>query len=563
MKFHAFRKDRGLGQVFRYDHAWDADMIYGCVCDDGFEGGDCSRRRCATGDDPLTGAATDTRFGFQKNEKQTIACSATGGTFTLSFRGQTTVPITATDRADVFSQKLNALPTLTGATVLYSSTSTTACAADGNFVTIEFTQNFGSLPLIVGDGAKLVHAGINAVPRLLISKAEEGTKENDVCSNRGHCDQTSGVCTCYTGFTTSNGLGRFGDRGDCGAAETTITSCPGDIPCSGHGFCSGSPQFRCFCMNGWTSGDCSVRTCPAGLAWFDLPIAENRAHQMAECSGVGTCDITKGECMCPTQFDGAACERMKCPGVDVPCNGNGRCLTMAQLALEAELNGEPVAVTYGRTPNDPRTWDHNKVQVCRCDPGFEGHDCSLRSCPRGDDPRTTGQVREVQTLSCRHTQTTTFRLSFRGAQTPWLASDIASADLALALQALSTTGGIVTVTYSTGTSACTLASAALNTISVEFTSLLGDVPPLRVEVTSVALVPTFVVNTDGVGGSVRGSMEDAECSHNGLCNYATGQCMCFDGAVSSDGFSGVGLRQDCGHLLPIEDPLAGNAQVQA
>lgn len=32
---------------------------------------------CPTGDDPLTGAATDPIFGFQKNEKQTVYCAAT------------------------------------------------------------------------------------------------------------------------------------------------------------------------------------------------------------------------------------------------------------------------------------------------------------------------------------------------------------------------------------------------------------------------------------------------------------------------------------------------------
>ncbi|GLE04860.1 hypothetical protein PINS_up013839 [Pythium insidiosum] len=107
MRLHASRKDPGLGTVFPYDSVWDSDMVYGCVCDDGFEGGDCSKRRCATGDDPLTGGATDNLFGLQKNEKQTVLCAATSGTFTLSFRGVTTVPISAADRADIMSQKIN------------------------------------------------------------------------------------------------------------------------------------------------------------------------------------------------------------------------------------------------------------------------------------------------------------------------------------------------------------------------------------------------------------------------------------------------------------------------
>ncbi|GLE07270.1 hypothetical protein PINS_up017330 [Pythium insidiosum] len=52
-------------------------------------------------------AATDNLFGLQKNEKQTVLCAATSGTFTLSFRGVTTVPISAADRADIMSQKIN------------------------------------------------------------------------------------------------------------------------------------------------------------------------------------------------------------------------------------------------------------------------------------------------------------------------------------------------------------------------------------------------------------------------------------------------------------------------
>lgn len=44
MKFHAFRKDKGAGTQFRYDANWDSDKVYGCVCDDYYEGGDCSKR---------------------------------------------------------------------------------------------------------------------------------------------------------------------------------------------------------------------------------------------------------------------------------------------------------------------------------------------------------------------------------------------------------------------------------------------------------------------------------------------------------------------------------------
>ena len=38
---------------------------------------------------------------------------------------------------------------------------------------------------------------------------------------------------------------------------------------------------------------------------------------------------------------------------------------------------------------DYKLWDSDKNQACVCDPGYSGIDCSLRLCPRGDDPLTT------------------------------------------------------------------------------------------------------------------------------------------------------------------------------
>jgi hypothetical protein len=70
---------------------WDADKIMGCQCDGKpyLEGGgdsnstSCVARDCPRGDDPNTG------YG-QRVEIQSVFCSATAGSFTLTFRGQTT-----------------------------------------------------------------------------------------------------------------------------------------------------------------------------------------------------------------------------------------------------------------------------------------------------------------------------------------------------------------------------------------------------------------------------------------------------------------------------------------
>ena len=88
-----------------------------------------------------------------------------------------------------------------------------------------------------------------------------GSKEDDTCSGRGVCDQTSGVCSCLTDFDTSNGYGLGGTRGDCGwyTATVPLQTCPGIILCSGHGVCKGSPTYVCECSDGWTGADCSLR----------------------------------------------------------------------------------------------------------------------------------------------------------------------------------------------------------------------------------------------------------------------------------------------------------------
>merc|ERR1712072_1454444 len=48
-------------------------------------------------------------------------------------------------------------------------------------------------------------------------------------------------------------------------------------------------------------------------------------------------------------------------------------------------------------------WSADKFQGCKCDGGWGGNDCSLRQCPRGDDPETQcadEQGNDIQYLTC-------------------------------------------------------------------------------------------------------------------------------------------------------------------
>jgi hypothetical protein len=64
-----------------------------------------------------------------------------------------------------------------------------------------------------------------------------GTKEAALCSNRGTCDRTSGLCSCFQSFgdmyDSSDGYGGPGLRGDCGWVRSStaeaVSSCPSDV----------------------------------------------------------------------------------------------------------------------------------------------------------------------------------------------------------------------------------------------------------------------------------------------------------------------------------------------
>lgn len=96
MADYALTKDIGVdGNVYVYNTVWDAQKIYGCVCDDSWYAPDCSLEKCPTGDDPMTGTSN---IGFlnpvQYNEIQRATCFADGGYFTLTFRGVRLYPVT-------------------------------------------------------------------------------------------------------------------------------------------------------------------------------------------------------------------------------------------------------------------------------------------------------------------------------------------------------------------------------------------------------------------------------------------------------------------------------------
>jgi hypothetical protein len=156
------------------------------------------------------------------------------------------------------------------------------------------------------------------------------------------------------------------------------------------------------CFDGYTSGDCSLRTCPYGRAWWDEPSTTNVAHAPAECSNRGNCDRSNGKCACAAGFSGAACQIINCPSAGddgLPCSGRGRCVSMREMSRRRMVNGILAPIVYGTVRGAMETWDADKIYGCTCDgqPWLEGGsdangtNCFERDCPRGDDLNTDNQ----------------------------------------------------------------------------------------------------------------------------------------------------------------------------
>jgi hypothetical protein len=422
-----YKDDINFFNVFTYG-LWDAERIFGCVCDYGYTGYDCSLRTCPYGDDPVA-LATSTV------ESQTYTCSGTSGTFVANIYGYVTESIAFNANAATFKAALEKLPPILGVAVSFDSGSA-ICAGGGVTTTIQWTHVPGDIPALTFPSNT---AGIAYGSEIITA-----TSTSEECSGRGKCTRTgdsAGLCTCESGFSSSDGASTntAGVKGDCSVVASVPSACTtgsAGIECSGHGTCatagsSTDPTFRkCLCDNDWTGYDCSLRLCPKGRAWFDDPTANDVAHGWAECSNRGTCDRSNGKCKCDAGNTGVACDRTVCPQVSstdttVECNGRGRCMNIQTYNTYREVNGEAMPLVYGSDPGNIATWDATLFQACLCDDtryvnnqySWIGVDCAFRTCPRGDDFETATiasgfHLKEIQKLTCVGTGGT-FTLKFR------------------------------------------------------------------------------------------------------------------------------------------------------
>jgi hypothetical protein len=94
------------------------------------------------------------------------------------------------------------------------------CSAAGTTTLITFIQNSGNLPELVVLSTLASTGG--SAPAVQVSTTTDGTKEDVVCNNRGLCDSSTGICTCYLAWKSSNGQGAVGALGDCGVRSGDV-----------------------------------------------------------------------------------------------------------------------------------------------------------------------------------------------------------------------------------------------------------------------------------------------------------------------------------------------------
>ena len=145
------------------------------------------------------------------HEIQTITCIASGGYFTLTFRGETTGHIMYSASVIDLKNALESLTTIGSVTVTISNSLTTVCSTSpGAVSTIVFNSDYGNLP-----GLAAV-SSLTGSPSLIVGRIMQGSNGPYECGGKGSCNRETGECECWNQYGSSDGFGGPGLLCDCG-----------------------------------------------------------------------------------------------------------------------------------------------------------------------------------------------------------------------------------------------------------------------------------------------------------------------------------------------------------
>eukprot|EP00727_Mastigamoeba_balamuthi_P004624 m51a1_g1416 putative low quality protein: tenascin-x (2078) ;mRNA; f:40510-48712 len=200
------------------------------------------------------------------------------------------------------------------------------------------------------------------------------------CSAHGRCNSWTGECVCNSGWSGANCtvakcIPACLNGGVCNPT-TAVCECPKpygppicafkDLKCpsncNNHGKCLDNST--CACYGSWQPPNCSWAACPGS------------------CGAHGTCDTTRGVCVCESGYYGNLCQLANLPCKN-NCWGHGTCQSTTGTCLCVGLwTTESDCRNSSCTENCSKHGDCDTSDgTCQCHQGWTGRICSVPYVP--------------------------------------------------------------------------------------------------------------------------------------------------------------------------------------
>jgi len=242
LPYAAVPMDAGNGYYLNQDpvtfpyYYWDISKTRGCVCDPEYADVDCSKRMCPYGTDVMD--IRNNMLAAAKYQTQMLEFVAdsmsgftlNGQTFALTFKTKlnetfTTIPIVFDNTAGGFHDflidiqlALESLPNnvIDKVEVQGSSLGGVPWGSEmtySTYVNITFVGNNVQGPqhlltvksIVCGDGCTPKLTGLELAPKSQnVTEVLYSDFNSYECGRRGKCDYTTGLCSCFSGYTGSN-----------------------------------------------------------------------------------------------------------------------------------------------------------------------------------------------------------------------------------------------------------------------------------------------------------------------------------------------------------------------